>query len=342
MVDEAVGEVVPGRQGQRVGGRSIGLLVGLLPQDGGASFGADHGIPCIFEHSDSIAGPDAQRPARPTLPDDHADDRCMQAAHFAEVGGDRFRLPALLRLDAGIRARRVDQRHHRQTELLRQLHLRQGLAISLRVGAAEVAGDLLLGGLAFLMPDDHHLVWADPAEPGDDGRVVAEAPIAVQLAEVSAHHFEVVGGLRPFGMPGHPHNVPRAQAGVDLLQEAVATRPQGLDLRREVLGIVALLQCRDLLLQLDHRLLERQAEAAALLVRPGHGGESGAGSADAAEGRQSTRLGRRSAIDVPRETGRLAVGTMATMTAPPLGRGRQARLGSGAIGVNPVFREIGR
>jgi hypothetical protein len=95
--------------------------------------------------------------------------------------GDGLGLAAFLGADAGVGAGRVDQRDDGQAELLGQLHLRHRLAVALRVGAAEVAGDLLLGVFALVVGDDEALVRADAAEAGDDGGVVAEAPVAVQF-----------------------------------------------------------------------------------------------------------------------------------------------------------------
>ena len=71
----------------------------------------------------------------------------------SRLHGDGLGHAALLGADARIRARRVDERHDGQVELLGQLHRPQGLAVAFRVGAAEVAGDLFLGVAALVLAD---------------------------------------------------------------------------------------------------------------------------------------------------------------------------------------------
>jgi hypothetical protein len=51
------------------------------------------------------------------------------------------------------------------------------------VCAAEVACNFFLGRFAFLLADDHAFIRPDSAEAGDDRRVIAEMPIAVQLTD---------------------------------------------------------------------------------------------------------------------------------------------------------------
>ena len=53
-IDDAIGEIVFGRQSQCRGCLCIGRLIGFLPQNGGTSFGTDDGIPSKLEHVDTI------------------------------------------------------------------------------------------------------------------------------------------------------------------------------------------------------------------------------------------------------------------------------------------------
>ncbi len=123
---------------QILGGHPKGLgglfLVGVaLPEDAGAAFRADYRIIGVFEHRDAIADPNAQRPAGAPLANDHANDRGGQARHLEHRVGDHLGLAALLRPDARIGARRIDEADDRQVKLRRQVHLGDRLSIALRV-----------------------------------------------------------------------------------------------------------------------------------------------------------------------------------------------------------------
>ena len=48
--------------------------------------------------------------------------------------------------------------------------------------------------------------------PVDDGVVVAEAPVAVNLGELGEEHVHVFEHARPLWMPGHEHALPGRQA----------------------------------------------------------------------------------------------------------------------------------
>ena len=74
---------------------------------------------------------------------------------------DRLTLTSLFRTNPGVRAGCIDQRHNRQAILLSQFHLQQRLAISLGVGASEVAGHAFFGVLALLVSNQQHLLRAD-------------------------------------------------------------------------------------------------------------------------------------------------------------------------------------
>ena len=96
-------------------------------------------------------------------------------------------------------------------ELLGQLHRAQRLAIALGPRVAEVAVDLLLGVAALLVADDQHRVLVVARQAGDDGVVVGEAAIAVDLDEVGEQPLDVVERRRPRRMPRHQHALPRRQ-----------------------------------------------------------------------------------------------------------------------------------
>ena len=259
-VHQSVVQVGFGGQGECGGGRGVGLLVGLLPQDGGAAFGADDRIPAVLQHGHAITHADAKRATAAALADHGADDRRAQAAHLAQVHGDGLGLAALLAVEARVGTRRVDERDDGQAELLGQLHLQHGLAITLGIGAAKAALDALLGGAALVMAHHQTLHASDAREAGDDTGIVAVASVAVQLAPVAADHADVVERLRALRMARHAHGLPRGQVGVGLGEQAVARVLQRGDLVGELDRVGLLLQGVDLPLDLGDRLLEVQGD----------------------------------------------------------------------------------
>jgi hypothetical protein len=120
-------------------------------------------------------------------------------------------LAALLSPQARVRARRIHERDDGHAELLGQLHLGQGLAVPLRVGAAEMARELLLLWTCLLWPTSRTLIDSMRAKPV----TIAghpEAAVPVQLAEVAAEGLDVVPSLGPAGMAGHADRVPGREA----------------------------------------------------------------------------------------------------------------------------------
>ena len=76
--------------------------------------------------------------------------------------------------DAGISAGRIDQRNHRQIELLAELHQAQRLAITFRVRAAEIAHHIFLGVAALLIRDHDAALLPSIAIPHGMALVVAK------------------------------------------------------------------------------------------------------------------------------------------------------------------------
>ena len=136
----------------------------------------------------------------------------------------------------GIRRRRVDEADDRPAELLRQLHRPQRLAIAVGPRVAEVAVDLLLGVAALLVADDQHRLALVERGAGDDGVVVGEAAVAVQLDEVGEQALDVVERGRPRRMARHQHALPRRQVLVEL---AADRRRRGF--RGRAISLVAVL-----------------------------------------------------------------------------------------------------
>ena len=261
VIDEAVLEVLGRGEVEGIGGRAVGFVVGHFPKDGCTALGGNDGVPAVLEHGHPVGDRDPQRTARTTFTNDARDNGGLEPTHFTKVEGDGLGLPAFLGLHAGVGTWSVNQAHNGQPELLCQLHLVQCFAISLRVSTAKVAANLLLGGAAFLVANDHHLALADPAKPTHDGWVVTKLAIAVQLAEVAADHLDVVPSLRTRRVTRNPNGVPRRKAAVDLPQHGIAA---GLELRQLFDHAIGVGQCPkggNLVFELFDGFVEGQGES---------------------------------------------------------------------------------
>ena len=130
--------------------------------------------------------------------------------HLEEIARDRLALAALFRADARVGAGRVDERHQRQAEALRQLHESQRLAIALGLRHAVVAPHALLRVASFLMADQHHRAPVEARRSADDGEIVAVHAIAMQLLEVREDLADIVERVRALRMTRELRDLPRA------------------------------------------------------------------------------------------------------------------------------------
>src|SRR5207244_9646107 len=156
----------------------------------------------VFEHEDTVAHPDRERTAAAPLARDDGDDRRAERRHRTQVPRDRLRLTPLLGADARVRAGRVDEGKDRLAELLGELHEPERLAVTLGVGHAEVARDLLARVTPLLVADDDEAEPLEAREAADDGRVVAVEPVAVELDEVLEEELDEVARVGAPGVPG--------------------------------------------------------------------------------------------------------------------------------------------
>ena len=197
--------------------------------------------------------------------------------------GDGLALAALLGADAGIGAGGVDEGDHRQAELVGQVHQPHRLAVALRPGGAEIVLDAGGGVVALLVADHHHRRAAKPAQPADDGLVVAEFAVAAQLDEILDQAGDVVDEVRPLGMAGDLRLLPAVQVGIGLPAHPRRAVAQGVDLGLEGIGATRLVgelgQLLDLRLELGDRPLEIQ-------VMRGHAVLFGVAVGEAAESRR--------------------------------------------------------
>ena len=220
LVDHAQLEQVGRGDAQRRRGSLAHLrALAVLPEDRRASLDGDHRVDGVLQHVHAVGDAERQRAARAALADDRRDDRHLEPAHLEQVARDRLALPALLGAEPRPRARRVDERDHRDVELLGELHEAQRLSIALRMRHPEVALQVLLRVAAALVADHHHRLAVEARPPADDRGVLAERAVAVQLDEVGEAEPQVVVGERPLVAPRHLHALQRREVAIDRLAQ---------------------------------------------------------------------------------------------------------------------------
>ncbi len=194
-------------------------VVTALEENGATGFGADDGVPGVFHHGDAVGDADSESAAAAALAAYDADDGGFEAAHFHHVDGDGLGLAALFGADAGVGAAGVDEGDDGEAVFFGELHAAEGFAVAFGVGHSPEAFEAFFGVAAFLVADEHDLVSAEAGESAEDGGVVAECAVAVDLAEVAADHFDVVFEERALGVAGDLDGFPGGQVVVGFSQQ---------------------------------------------------------------------------------------------------------------------------
>ena len=171
--------------------------------------------------------------------------------------GDGFRLAALLRADARIGARRIDQRDDGQFEPVRHFHQADRLAIAFRPRHAEIMLQPAFRAGAFLVTHDHHGAVLKTPEPADDGGVFRETAVAGQRREIVDQFLDIVGEMGPVGMPGDLGFLPCRQLLVGVGEHLGRFVLKLADFLIDIHGFVGnASQLEDFRLEFSDRLLE--------------------------------------------------------------------------------------
>ena len=144
------------------------------------------------------------------------DDRRVEHHHLPEVDRDRFGHAALLRFDARVRGRRVDEHDDRPAEFLGEAHGAERLAVALRAGVAEIPEDLFLGVPALDVSHEQHGLPLVVGEARHDRVVVGEPAVAVELDEPGEQAFDEVLESWALRVPRHQHALPRGEGPVEI------------------------------------------------------------------------------------------------------------------------------
>src|SRR5262249_46060609 len=107
-----------------------------------------------------------------------------------------------------------------------------------------------------LVPDDERRLSLELGEARDDGVIVGEAPIPVDLGEAGEHVLDEVAEIGPVGMARHEHALPRRQRAIEILAHRDDTTAQLLDLAVARVGARQRFERLDLLEQDCNRFFE--------------------------------------------------------------------------------------
>src|SRR5207244_4015054 len=141
-----------------------------------------------------------------------------------------FRLAALFRAKARVGAGRVHEGENRPAELLGDLHDPQRLAIALGIRHSKISIDFLLGVASLLVANDQHVLAMETGHATDDGRIIGEAAVAMDLTPVGENALNVLQGIGALRMTRQLSFFPSIQVGVDLLTKGLHSLPKLLEL----------------------------------------------------------------------------------------------------------------
>ena len=111
----------------------------------------------------------------------------------------------------------------------------------------------------FLLGDQHHLAPVDPSQAGQQGLVVAEGFVAMQLDELVANQLDVIECLRPGLVSGNLDRFPGIQVLVNLAFQPLDLDPHFANrVLGDIRGIRLRLQRFQLALQIVDRTFERK------------------------------------------------------------------------------------
>ena len=135
-------------------------------------------------------------------------------------------------------------------------------AISLGVSHAEIASQVLLGISPLLMAHHHHRLALEFGQPSNDGFVVGEEPVTVQLDELLHEPVDVIQGVGSFRVPGQLDALPGRQVTEDLLTQLLSALLQPLNLlgQFDVLAGAEIFHILNFLLQLNKRTFKIEDE----------------------------------------------------------------------------------
>src|SRR5882762_4701759 len=247
LIDDAQFLQVGGRNFQRDSRRF--RLGRVAPHNGRAAFRRNHGIETVLENIHAVADGYGQRAARSAFAGHGHNNRHRQAGHLAQVQRDRLRLAALLGVEAGVRALRIDKRKNRPAVFCGQLHYAQGFAIAFRLGLTEIAYQALLGIAPFLVPYNRNRPPVEFSQSRDNRFIVAVAAVAVHLEKIGEQQPDKIQRVRPLRMPRNLRALPGPDVRVKFAPQLRHLLANALEFRVAVRASRKMAQLLDIFFQ---------------------------------------------------------------------------------------------
>jgi hypothetical protein len=231
----------------------------VAPEDRRAAFRRDHRIDGLVQHQEDVADADGECAPAATLSRDHRHDRSANPGHDEQGACDGLALSPFFRLLARRRSLSIDQRDQWKAQLFGEPHNACGLAVPLRMRAAEISLDVLPRVAPFGMADQSGGPTVHESETGDDRRVVAEPAVPMKLDKLAHQCRRIIHHLGPGHISSQLHRLPRGGVAGDLFPQRARAGFEGGDLRRQVqltVGGGDPLEVRELALHLGQGALQ--------------------------------------------------------------------------------------
>ena len=143
-------------------------------------------------------------------------------------------------------------------ELFGELHDTERLAISLRIGHAEITADALVVVTALLLTDHRHRNAVELGKTGNHGGILAGEPVSVEFGEIGEHHGNIVQRIGTMGVTGDLYTLPTGEFPVYIAAETGFLFLQTADFGMRVFRVPfrPFLHLANLLTQLTQRLFK--------------------------------------------------------------------------------------
>ena len=156
----------------------------------------------MLHHQQPVANADPEGASAAPLAQDQSHDWNPSLRQRHQVFRDRPRDAPLLRPGAGKCTGGINEGNDRKLEALRLSDQSKRLSVALGVRHAEIAHRPFGCRPPLLLSDDHDRPMIEGGRAADDGMVVTEEPVAVQLEEVAEDRVDVIEGIGAVGMAG--------------------------------------------------------------------------------------------------------------------------------------------
>jgi len=212
----------------------------------------------------------ASAPARSAFAGHGHNNRHRQAGHLAQVQRDRLRLAALLGVEAGVRALRIDKRKNRPAVFLRPASLRAGLCDSLPAWADRNCAPSAAWYRALFGALQPQQAARGISQSRDNRFIVAVAAVAVHLEKIGEQQSDEIQRIRALRMPPICARLPRSDVRVEFAPAARHLLANALEFRVAVRTRRKVAQLLDIFFQAVDRALASSLRRSLFSVGSSH------------------------------------------------------------------------